>query len=119
MRQRPGDRPPPAYIVRHSTLDQPARLSPLQWCRPRECLADRLPQTFPDVYPGEDGTRGVYPRRYLLLNRQVDAQGNYQGEGAVLLDERPVEDEPFVVTWNTGELVQSGLVRWTLSHASP
>jgi pimeloyl-ACP methyl ester carboxylesterase len=106
LRLRPGDRPPLAYVVRHCTLDQRPMLSALQ--RPhRECLAKRLPATFPDVYPGEDGPRSGYSRRYLLIDRQVEADAAHLGGGAVLLDEHPAGDELFVVTWNTGELTRS------------
>ncbi|MGJ6969465.1 lipase family alpha/beta hydrolase [Streptosporangium sp. G11] len=108
LRLSPGERPPLAYVVRHCTLDHRPMLPGLQG-QPCECLADRLPKTFPDVYPGRDGARGAYPRRYLLLDRQVDAKGNHLGGGAVLLDEHPAEDELFVVTWNTGEMIESHL----------
>jgi hypothetical protein len=111
LRLRPGDRPPLAYIVRHCTLDHRPMYPTLQWRRHRECLADRLPATFPDVYPGKDGPRAGYPRRFLLLDRQVEAGATHPGGGAVLLDEHPTGDELFVVTWNTGELIQSGRLR--------
>lgn len=111
FRLRPGDQPPLAYVVRHCTLAQRPMLSVLQWRKYRECLADRLPQTFPDVYSGEDVVRGAYPRRYLLLDRQVAAGGDHLGGGAILLDEYAAGNELFVVTWNTGELTQSGRLR--------
>jgi hypothetical protein len=117
LRLRPGDRPPLAYVVRHCTPDQRPMLSMLQWPLRRECLADRLPQTFPDVYPGGDGARGTYPHRYLLLDRQVEAAATHMGGGAVLLDEHPVGDELFVVTWNTGELNKSSKRHSNEHHA--
>jgi hypothetical protein len=116
LRLRPGDRPPLIYIARHCTLDHRPMYPTLQWRRHRECLADRLPATFPDVYPGKDGPRAGYPRRFILLDRQVEAGATHQGGGAVLLDEHPAGEELFVVTWNTGELTQTGRLR-TEHHA--
>jgi hypothetical protein len=96
--------PPLPYAIGHCGEGHRPAFPLVRWRDTGECLEVRLPQSFSDVVTGARVGRTEYGKRFVLMDRQADADAFHPSGGAILIDEGPSFDDIVVVTWNTGEM---------------
>lgn len=115
------DASPPAPPLRYSPVHPLAghrRPFPRNsaW-RDSEIVEERFAKTFPDIFVGESRTVRSPPRRFLLMDMQVESDSFHPAGGAILMDEWSADNEIYVVTWNTGEMYPSSRTGSNRHHA--
>lgn len=104
---RKDARPPLPYSISHFPPGFRPAFPEFRWLeKGRESIEERFLQTFPDVLAGVRVGRTVYDKRFILIDRQVEAKATHPAGGAIFIDEGTAENELVLVTWSTGELLR-------------